>query len=367
MPIHDVGYRRWPGNYSHSLVRWYTIARSGIQIVYKSVWVRRMLLVTWLPALYFGVGLFFFERAVKEAEEQGISTQFAYQVIDGMLPPIIDRSPIEQALSSDDFGESRPVIWGFMLVSLMRYPQAFWVVLLVGLIAPPLISKDVRSRAFLLYFSKPINRYEYILGKLAVLIAYLGLICTLPVLGLYLFGVFLSPSWTILLATWDFPFRIILASAAFIIPASCVALMFSSLTTEARYAGFAWFALWGLGGFAWIIIQTSIYMQAYQEEFRPDSRNQVEVNLGNGQGVTINHYQTMRKRNNDVWETYLERSKNSLWSLLSMYDTLGRVQGWIFGVEKNFVNVWPSLVMLVLQTSLSIVILIRRISAPINV
>lgn len=54
------------------------------------------------------------------------------------------------------------------------------MVMVIGLIAPPMISQDVRSRAFLLYFSRPLTRGEYLLGKLASVWVYLSLISTLP-------------------------------------------------------------------------------------------------------------------------------------------------------------------------------------------
>jgi len=499
VPIHDVGYRKWNGKKSSILYLWTIIARSGVQVVYRNIWVRRMLLVTWLPALYFGAGIFFFEQAVNNAEENGTSPQFAFSVVNTMLPPIMDRGPLQEAIEAETFDDSRQLIWGWLLASLMRYPQAFWVVLLVGLISPPLISRDVRTRAFLLYFSKPIKPADYILGKMMILCAFLAMISMLPVLGLYIFGVFLAPSWTIVFETWDFPVRIVLASAAFIIPSSALALMFSSLTTDAKYAAFSWFSVWVMGGFAWVLIQVAIFensqseirslseqgksiviedgkevvvdandwnlgtpMQVIDEVIRrereagyqrnrpapppgtiiesqpnetqpnetqpnetqpndepsdadapqpsgehqdpeqepaSDGRGRVqETPQGNsGEGnpdrseVTIHNgprpygprtpgqppffrpdpgmdaWQQRRRQEDVAWELYLHRSKRNYCSLLSMYETLGRVQSWIFGVEKNFSVVLPSLIFLALQTCFSLLVLFRRVASPLRV
>ena len=39
-----------------------------------------------------------------------------------------------------------------MILAFFRYPQAIAMVLVVGLIAPMMISYDFRSKAYLLYF-----------------------------------------------------------------------------------------------------------------------------------------------------------------------------------------------------------------------
>ena len=65
-------------------------------------------------------------------------------------------------------------MWSWLLYTFLRYPQGGIMVLMVGIIAPPLISQDVRSRAFLLYFSRPLARWQYALGKLATVWFYLA-------------------------------------------------------------------------------------------------------------------------------------------------------------------------------------------------
>ena len=59
MPIHDVGYRGWDGARTSPLSRWWIISKTGIRLAAKSRWVRRILFVSWLPVMYWGIGFFF--------------------------------------------------------------------------------------------------------------------------------------------------------------------------------------------------------------------------------------------------------------------------------------------------------------------
>lgn len=207
------------------------------------------------------------------------------------------------------------------------------MVMVVGLIAPPLISQDVRSRAFLLYFSRPLTRGEYLLGKLASVWAYLAVISTLPALALYVLGVLLSPDLGVVSATWDLPFRIVAASLVLMLPTSILALCFSSLTQESRYAGFAWFAMWILGWFTYSVAASIEIANAQFQQFQ------------NGSPMEL---------------------QQSSWTHVSLYHTLGRVQSWVFGFA-DFRDVLVSALILIGVTVIALTILLRRISAPMRV
>jgi hypothetical protein len=96
-----------------------------------------------------------------------------------------------------------------------------------------------------------------------------------------------------------------------------LALFFSSLTTESRYAGFAWFAVWGLGWAAYANLEA----------------------LGLGRQ----------------------------WSMISLYHVLGHVQAWVFGLHSNLSDVTAAAVLLVVVTVLSLLVLLVRVAAPMRV
>jgi hypothetical protein len=59
-------------------------------------------------------------------------------------------------------------------------------------------------------------------------------------------------------------------------------------------------------------------------------------------------------------------SEGSEWSHLSLYHTLGRLQSWIFGFSA-WNDVWLSALILLAVTVVSLVILFRRVVAPMHV
>lgn len=329
--VNRLGYRGWSGQLDSGWLRWTVISDVGIRRAWQSRWLRRMLFFAWLPAALFGVAFFAWEQAALYPEWRRGLLQFVRG-----LPPTAEFNLIRESVVSGDFESSRHTVWAWLLQTLFRNPQGVLMVMVVGLIAPPMISQDVRSRAFLLYFSRPLTRGEYLLGKLSSLWVYLSVISTLPALALYVLGVLLSPNLSVVSATWDLPFRIVAASVVLMLPTSVLALCFSSMTQESRYAGFGWFAVWILGWFTYTAASSAEafeQMNAHQDVFRPG-----------GQIVL----------------------QQSSWTHVSLYHTLGRVQSWVFGFAE-FRDVMVSAVILIGVTLIALAILLRRISAPMRV
>jgi ABC-type transport system involved in multi-copper enzyme maturation permease subunit len=324
--VNDLGYRGWSGRKAPVWVRWLVVSNVGVRRAWQSVWVKRLLFLAWLPALWFGLGFFVWEQAALYPEWRDGLTPF----LQG-LPPTSEFQDIRDAVRSGELEKGRHSLWAWLLQTFFRYPQGVLMVMVVGLIAPPLISQDIRSRAFLLHFSRPLTRGEYLLGKIASLWAYLAMISTAPALALYALGVLLSPKLGVVYATWDIPLRILAASVVLMLPTSVLALCFSSLTQESRYAGFAWFAVWILGWFTYVSATSAEAINAQQ--------------AGQTPGAVL---------------------EESAWTHLSLYHTLGRVQRWVFGFA-DFRDVLVSLAILVAVTLVSLAVLYYRISAPMRV
>ncbi len=357
MPIHDVGYRSWAGRLTSTWTRWWIIAEAGVIGALKSRWVRRALLASWLPVLYLGTAFFAFEQMLDQPEtdfgdigksliegdmtiqELGdeardqISREARGRIFEERFEIFPDTETLVAAFEEGDERRIRHQVWSWMLSMFLRYPQGIMTLLIVGLIVPPLISRDVRSRAFLLYYSRPITRMEYLVGKMAVPVSILLLITMLPALGLYFFGLMLSPDLSVVLDTWDLPFRVVLAALVCIIPVCLISLLFSSMTQESRFAGFAWFTVWSLGAVVWSMIYFLNQLRE-MEEFE--------------EGAILPEF-------------------DSNWSLVSLYSTIGRVQSWLFGLETDMTQVLPSMIMLTVVCAVSFVWLYRRVSAPVRI
>jgi hypothetical protein len=322
VPLHDLGYRRWNGELSPPTVRWWVIAETGVRLAWRSRWLRRMLALAWLPAVVAAVCFFIVENALSQ------SPNVAHAVATlGQDFPMIRR--LAQEIASDP-EHARASLWSVLLLTFFRIPQGVLIIMLIALIAPPLIAQDLRSRAFLLYFSRPITRMEYVFGKMVTVAAYLSMITIVPGITLYLLGVGLSPDMSVVWDTWDLPFRVVAASIVVMVPTITFSLCLSAAMAESRFATFCWFTPWVVGVAAFFALTLTNDFQAIQRDDNP---------------FTV----------------------SSKWSWLSPYHALGEVEGWIFGLEKDFSKVAPEAFMLSVVTLMSMAVLLRKVSSPMRV
>jgi hypothetical protein len=196
-----------------------------------------------------GAVFFFYEQSI--TERPVLRGRLA-----NMLGDVFGMPELKKTIRSDP-DSVRHLVWSRILLTYFRYPQSVAMVLVVGLIAPRLISYDLRSRAHLLYFSRPLRIWEYVLGKSMIVWFYMAVITTIPALCLCVIGVLMSTSWDVVADTWDLPLRILAASAVLILPTSALALAFSSLTHESRYATLAWISTWVIGGVSYLTLTAS--------------------------------------------------------------------------------------------------------------
>lgn len=260
MPIHNLGYREWDGERESGNTRWSVIAGIGIRRAWQSSWLRRIAFVVWGPPVAYGILLFLFEQSFSRnggMDPRGIRDIARVFLPMESLPAILAiLDNLNDSSAEELLNVARPLVWKSVFLQLQR-TQSIGMIIVVGLCAPSLISHDVRSRAFLLYFSRPLTRFQYIFGKFSTVAFFLLLTCTLPQLLLYVFAVLLSPDVSVVAATWELPLRVVAASLTMIIPTSLLALMFSSLTTESRFATFGWFFVW-IFGLAMFIVMRSM-------------------------------------------------------------------------------------------------------------
>ena len=326
MPIHNLGYREWKGDLEASATRWTVVSEIGVRRAWQSTWLRRMIFFAWAPALGLGGMIFLFERAAENGGEAARAfTELSRLVVTGVNDAARNRMVGEMLTTRvgdgvESLAEQRHIFWTSLMMVLFRRSQVFLLIPMVGLIAPPLISQDIRSRAFLLYFSRPLTQVQYILGKAATIILYLSLITVLPALLLYLFGVLLSPDLSIVKYTWDLPLRSIAAAMMIVIPCTLLSLMFSSMTTESRYAAFAWFAVWIFGAVTYVSVLPIV-----------------------GPGG------------------------NALIQSLSLLHLFSDVSWWMLDANAPVEDIGVRFVVLAVITMVSIAVLIRRVSAPMRI
>ncbi|MFM8704542.1 MAG: hypothetical protein ACKOHG_11905, partial [Planctomycetia bacterium] len=238
MPLHDVGYRPWQGERLGPGSAIAVIATTGIRLAWTSRWLRRMVFFAWSPALVFATSFFAFEQAIDEGRLENMrDAARAGRNLDGVgmlgtvLADTLGRSQghaagtrgvrvegVQPLDAKVDVAGTRRVVWSRLLLAFMRVPQAVLLAVVIGLVAPALVSRDLRAKAWLVYFTRPVGRLEYILGKAAILAVLVGAITVLPALALWLMGVLVSPSVWVAVDTWDLPLKAVVASVALAVP-----------------------------------------------------------------------------------------------------------------------------------------------------
>jgi hypothetical protein len=347
MAMHDLGYRHWDEDAPYRKFSWLSISRYGTRLAWKSQWLKRIVIFAFMPFFGLLVAVFFYEQAsnwpvlypglvtaveVLEARQDEVRPpgyrvnsrqNSAETVIWNDLPANVgDPEKVVQ----EYIDSHRSMVWRTGFYYFFRFAQGPLMVVLVGMIAPGLISRDNQSRAFLLYFSRPISAFQYLLGKAATVWAFQMAVVTIPALTVYLGGILFSPGPGVILNTWDIPLRIVIASAVLVIPTTAFVLCLSSLVEESRYAGFAWYATWIVGFLTWAILTTN---------------DAVAVESPSG------------------W--------TSSWEFLSFYHVLGNVEQWVFGLMNQPANVIPSVAILSTLTVVCFLVTMRRITAPIRI
>ena len=214
MPIHTQNYRHWEGALkTHSRTRWWVIAKAELKLLAQRKIVR--LIVAIPPLIYI-----FVYAVLIYIVNQVPGVEFPFQ---------IDREFFQQFLFQN-----------FMDAPV---PSALLIALIAIFGGSGLIANDLKNNTLSLYLSKPISWIDYLIGKFAVIGILLG--CFTFVSGLLLFLEHsLLTGTSFLKENYWIPFAIIAYSVIITLSTSLLMLLFSSLTSNPRYATIGFCAVW---------------------------------------------------------------------------------------------------------------------------
>lgn len=203
MPIHDQGYRRYPGTRAPAGQAWLVIARSGIRMFFGKRAFLGLLLLSWFP---------FVVRAVQ----------------------------IYAAATLPQAGFLRPTAETFRQFLDQQDIFVFFITVYVG---AGLIANDRRVNALQIYLSKPLTRAEYVFGKLTVLATFLILITWVPAIVLLIVQMAFAGNIAFITANiFLFP-AITVFAAIQVTLVSATMLALSSLSRSSRYVGILYAAV----------------------------------------------------------------------------------------------------------------------------
>lgn len=259
MPIFDQGYQHWNGALAGHAFRWMAITNHGVRVGMKSLVMRGFLLLAWAPALVLGFLLCVWGLLERKSE----SVSSLMWVLSFLQPDILKHPKLY-----------RVEIWTLFYAQFLQI-QAYISMILILLVGPNLISQDLRFNALPLYFSRPLRRIDYFLGKLGIIAAFLAMVVILPSVVAYGLGLLFSLDITIIRDT----FKMLLASIAYglviAVSAGLLMLAMSSLTRSSRYTALFWLGFCSVGiSLAWVL--THVEQARRQDEFLGRSMARVE-------------------------------------------------------------------------------------------
>jgi ABC-2 type transport system permease protein len=302
VPIFDQGYQHWSGHLSGHAWRWLAITRQGVRSGLKSRILRVILLVAWVPALLLTV--FLCAWGLLEQNSELVTGLLSF------LGPQVLTDPRSYRI------DIWTISYNYFLMAELQC--SMFLMLLVG---PTLISQDLRLNALPLYFSRPLRRVDYFLGKLGVIVVFLGLVLIVPAVIAYGLGLLFSLDSTIL---WD-TFPILLGSVGFglviAVSAGTLMLALSSLSRNSRYVALMWVGIWALSGATASMLQAIDYDQRRHE-------------FNRGLGDVSNDVR--RARAEDFQQESLEFAKTDWRPLISYTANLARVGQHFLGTAASW-------------------------------
>lgn len=213
MPIHTQDYRHWEGTLnSHPYTRWWIIAKAELRLLAQRKIVR---LIVAIPPLI-------------------------YILVHAMLIFIFNQVPAGEF--PFDFAIDNEFFQKF-LFRITPIPSTFFIALIAIFGGSGLIATDLKNNALSLYLSKPISWIDYLIGKFAVMGILLGCLTLVPGLLLFLEHMLFTDTPFFKENYW-IPLSIIAYSVLITVSSSLLMLLFSSLTSNPRYAIIGFSAVW---------------------------------------------------------------------------------------------------------------------------
>src|SRR5947209_5798222 len=222
MPIFDQGYQHWTGPLSGHAWRWLAVTRHGVRSQLQGKILRLLLFGAWMPAIALVVALATWGLLEQQAES-------VMTFLRRLLPADVIAQPQEY----------RSAVWTIAYTFFFK-TELMFALFLVLIVGPNLISRDLRFNALPLYFSRPLRRVDYFVGKLGVICFFLGATMVVPAAGAYLLGIAFSLDFGVVRDTHRLLWAGALYGLVVTLSAGTLVLALSSLSRRSIYVGLAW-------------------------------------------------------------------------------------------------------------------------------
>lgn len=256
MPIFEQGYQHWSGTLAGHAWRWLAITRHGIRVALSNRWAKLALRTAILPAFALAAMLCLW----------GLLEQKSDLIVS--LNPLLGF--FDKAMILDPRAH-RLEIWTLSYHYFMQ-TELYASMILILIVGPNLISQDLRYNALPLYFSRPLRRRDYFLGKLGIIAALLGAVTVVPAIIAYILGLLFSLDLSIVRETYPLLLGSIAFGLVISISAGTLVLALSALSRNSRYITLMWLAVWlGTAAVSGVLQSIDLEQRAH-EAFRAGRR-----------------------------------------------------------------------------------------------
>ncbi|MFQ6108148.1 MAG: ABC transporter permease [Candidatus Aminicenantales bacterium] len=214
MTIKERGYTHWEGELKEGKFPWLPITKWGIKLTFKKRFFKLLFFLSLVPALIFLTGIYISERL----------EDFRFMIRD-----------------STDFIKINP---NYFKAYFTNDLLLFIIVMILVFCGAGLISDDLKYNSLQLYFSRPLRKKDYFLGKVSVIVFFLFIITLIPGLILFVMKLVFSGSFAFFVSYPWLPLSIIGCSVFVTGFFSFYTLFLSSLSKNRRYVSIFIFGLY---------------------------------------------------------------------------------------------------------------------------
>jgi ABC-type transport system involved in multi-copper enzyme maturation permease subunit len=210
--IREKGYSHWDGVLAERRFPWWPITRTGIRLAFKKKAFKFFFAGAYMPAFVALGGLYVSERL----------EDFKTIVRSNQALLNIDPNYFKIFLTS-----------GFLL---------FFIIVVLIFAGAGLIADDLKHNSLQLYFSRPLGKKDYLLGKMSVIAFFVLVLTGLPWLVVFMFKLIFAGSFKFFLDYPWLPLSILGYSALLTVFFAFYVLLLSALSKNTRYVGIMIFA-----------------------------------------------------------------------------------------------------------------------------
>jgi ABC-type transport system involved in multi-copper enzyme maturation permease subunit len=203
--IREKGYTHWDGELVRRRFPWWPITRTGIQLAFKKKAFRFLFAGGFLPAFFALGGLYVSER-LEDFQALIKSNQNLIRIDPGYFKSFL-------------------VNPGFL----------FMILIVLVFAAAGLVADDLKHSSLQLYFSRPLTKKDYLLGKLSVIAFFVLVLTAVPWLVLVVFKLIFAGNLEFLAAYPWLPLSILGYAALLAVFFGFYFLLLSASSRNARY------------------------------------------------------------------------------------------------------------------------------------